>query len=240
MKFQERRVGLLTNPEGCALLCLGVIYKICAFRGCQRPFVEDRWRPFRRVAKSLRLAVRYEVLMGRGLNHYHYRVEKWAMKWYWFSARNILWLSNSAAMESRPNCYNRTYDICPLRFRLGSAAISARSKNDPSASDGLREIKTSESPLPYPQEWKVESIHYFSYVLLLGPFSLFYVAGLKGILLFWEVISLQSRIRSLQLSRIKEKTITHAQIPSLFWYVSENLRGKVCGWLLPSGAWYSR
>lgn len=146
MKFQERRVGLLTNPEGCALLCLGVIYKICAFRGCQRPFVEDRWRPFRRVAKSLRLAVRYEVLMGRGLNHYHYRVEKWAMKWYWFSARNILWLSNSAAMESRPNCYNRTYDICPLRFRLGSAAISARSKNDPSASDGLREIKTSESP----------------------------------------------------------------------------------------------
>lgn len=126
-------------------------------------------------------------------------------------------------MESRPNCYNRTYDICLLRFRLGSAAISARGKNDPSASDGLREIKTSESPRRNPQEWKVESIHYLSYVLLLGPFSLFYVAGLKGILLFWEVISLQSRIRSLQLSRIKEKTITHAQSPSLFWYVSEKI-----------------
>ncbi len=54
--------------------------------------------------------------------------------------------SNSAGMESRPNCYNCTYDICPLRFRLGSAAISVRGKNDPSASDGLREIKTSESP----------------------------------------------------------------------------------------------
>lgn len=49
-------------------------------------------------------------------------------------------------MESRPYCYNRTYDICPLRFSFGSAAISARGKNDPSASDGLWEIKTSESP----------------------------------------------------------------------------------------------
>ncbi len=146
--------------------------------------------------------------------------------------------SNSAGMESRPNCYNCTYDICPLRFRLGSAAISARGKNDPSASDGLREIKTSESPhrILKSGKWN-QSIT--SLMCCFWDRSHFF-CGWIGILLFWEVISLQSRIRSLQLSGIKEKTITHAQSPSLFWYVSENLHGKVCGCFLPSGAWYSR
>lgn len=126
-------------------------------------------------------------------------------------------------MKSRPNCYNRTYDICPLRFRLGSAAISARGKNDPSASDGLWEIKTSESLRRILKSGKWNQSITSLMCCFWDRSHFFYVAELKGILLFWEVISLQSRITSLQLERIKEKTITHARSPPLFWYVSEKI-----------------